>query len=423
MDKDSLLTATATADAFVEILPEFPESAYVGIAGEIADFYAEYLETPRQFLYMDCLAFMGSCLSPYVRTPLWEEPRLYVVKVAPYGTARKSMSQDLMQEFFAGMNTDVIGGTGSGEGLLEAVDGRNVVLMPDEFSLLVKKGRIEASSLPERLTELFNKNSTSYYLKGKVYHIEDARLTICSATTPELYMTMFNSQGTSGGLVSRLFVVLSGEVIIKPPPTIPRAKEHRLRERMKELIQREVDEADKIEDKVFRLTWGPGAEEAWMEYYRPLRLSGDRLAERLDSYGLRLVTLFAVSRGEDEISQDTVSRVVELLEYQRAARRLVQPVEAESLDAALAQHVLRVLANAPGVLVKRSALYRAVHAERYGPDCFTRVLRGLGSIGHVEKENEGRATRYRATREGLQTHLGFAWMRKVPQLPQGGDGT
>ena len=325
------------------------------------------------------------------------------------------MSQDLMQEFFADMDTDVIGGTGSGEGLLEAVGGDKenehhlpVVLMPDEFSLLVKKGRIEASSLPERLTELFNKNSTSYHLKGKVYTVTNARLSICSATTPELYMTMFDPQGTSGGLVSRLFVVLSGEAIIKPPPSIPREEEHRLRERMRAVIKREVDEAMKIENQIFRLSWGPGAEETWMEFYRPLRKSGDRLAERLDSYGLRLVTLFAVSRGEDEISQDTVSRVVDLLKYQWAARRMVQPVEAESLDAALAQHVLRVLVSAE-VSVKRSTLYRAVHAERYGPDCFTRVLRGLGSIGHVDKENEGRATCYRVTQEGVHTHLGLLW--------------
>ena len=320
------------------------------------------------------------------------------------------MSQDLMQEFFAGMDTDVIGGTGSGEGLLEAVGGLPVVLMPDEFSLLVKKGRIEASSLPERLTELFNKNSTSYYLKGKVYNVEDARLSICSATTPELYMTMFDPQGTSGGLVSRLFVVLSGEAIIKPPPTIPRAEEYRLRERMGEVIQREVDRAKKNENQLFRLGWGPGAEATWMEFYRPLRKSGDRLAERLDSYGLRLVALFAVSRGDDEISRDTVSRVVDLLDYQWAVRRMVQPVEAESLDAALAQHVLRVLVGAED-WVTRSALYRAVHAERYGPDCFARVLRGLGAIGHVERENEGRATSYRVTQEGVHTHLGFVWRK------------
>ncbi len=66
-----------------EDLPPFPEKAFVGLAGEFATTYAERLESPQQFFYLDYLAFLGAIISPYVRldTQLHEEPRIYGVKV------------------------------------------------------------------------------------------------------------------------------------------------------------------------------------------------------------------------------------------------------------------------------------------------------------------------------------------------------
>ena len=127
----------------------------------------------------------------------------------PYGSVRKSISQDAIRELFDG-SIRVIDSVGSGEGLLTQLKCGPVILMPDEFSRITKKARLEASTLPESMTTLFNSNRCSHYVRSKEnsIEVEDAHLSIVSATTPELYTTMFDPQGTSGGLVSRIFVVV-----------------------------------------------------------------------------------------------------------------------------------------------------------------------------------------------------------------------
>jgi hypothetical protein len=377
--------------------PKFPECAYVGLAGEVASYYADILEPPPCFLYMDYLTFQGGVLSPYLHTSIGEEPRLYTVKVAPYGSVRKSISQDAIRELFDG-SIRVVDSVGSGEGLLTQLNRGPVILMPDEFSRITKKARLEASTLPESMTTLFNSNRCSHYVRSKEnsIEVEDAHLSIVSATTPELYTTMFDPQGTSGGLVSRLFVVVSDEKRIKSPDIPDEGRVEFYRTKVKGQID-EIREKTKCGGERLVLPSAPDATERWKEYYNVLRQQDDRIYERLDTYGLRLAVLLAVTKEEWKISLATVESVIALLDYQKEARHAVQPVEAETWIAALAQLILRALRDGRW---KRSDLYDRVHAERYGVWYFDRALDGLKEMGWVKEKHDGRTRYYNLTDEG-----------------------
>jgi len=380
--------------------PKFPESAYVGLAGEVAHYYATILEPPPCFLYMDYLTFQGGVLSPYLHTSIGEEPRLYMVKVAPYGSVRKSISQDAIRELFDG-SIRVVDSVGSGEGLLTQLNRGPVILMPDEFSRITKKAKLEASTLPESMTTLFNSNRCSHYVRSREnsIEVEDAHLSIVSATTPELYTTMFDPQGTSGGLVSRIFVVVSDERRILRPALPDPEQVSIFRETLKKEIER-VRGKFKSPGERLIFPFAPDADALWMDYYTHLRQSADRTTERLDTYGLRLATNLAFTKVEWTISKATIESTIALLDYQKAARRVVQPVEAETWAASLAQLILRALSD--GKKWKRSDLYRRVHAERFGGRHFDQALSDLFSLDWIDK-NEGfdkRTRYYWITKEG-----------------------
>jgi len=273
--------------------------------------------------------------------------------------------------------------------------------MPDEFSRITKKARLEASTLPESMTTLFNSNRCSHYVRSREnsIEVEDAHLSIVSATTPELYTTMFDPQGTSGGLVSRIFVVVSDERRILRP-ALPDPEQVRIfRETLRKGMERVRDRFKSLGERLI-LPFAPDADNLWMDYYTHLRQNADRTTERLDTYGLRLATNLAFTKIEWTISKATVESTIALLDYQKAARRVVQPVEAETWAASLAQLILRALLD--GKKWKRSDLYKRVHAERFGGRHFDHALSDLFSLDWIDK-NEGfekRTRYYWITKEG-----------------------
>ncbi len=383
--------------------PPFPEKAMVGLAGEIAHFYAETQESPVSFFFMNTLAFLGAALGSSLLTLKEEEPRLYVVAVAPFGAARKSEALKHIRDLFGELAGCVIESVGSGEGLLKRFEKHpRVVLMPDELSRLVKKGGIDGSTLYETLTTLFTETTFSHHVSKQEasINVRDAHLTLVSATTPDLYTTMFDVAGITGGLVSRIFVVASGEKRIKPPVSPDPSKVHEYHEK----LRRQIEEATSgVAGR--SLTYTTEAEALWMEYYQELRKGTSPIFERLDTYGLRLPPLLGVTKVEKEVSLETVESVIALLEYQREVRLLVQPVEAENAIAGLGQLILRRLAN--GQWWGRSSLYKSVHADRHGTQKFDYALSNLTSIKFMETRDVSRGGReYRATVEGLKEARG-----------------
>ncbi len=316
--------------------------------------------------------------------------------------ARKSEALKHIRDLFGELAGHVIESVGSGEGLLKQFKKHTrVVIMSDEFSRLVKKGGIEGSTLPETLTTLFSETTFSHYVSKEdaSINVSDVHLTLVSATTPDLYTTMFDVAGITGGLVSRIFVVASDEKRIKPPVSPDPSKVHEYHEK----LRRQLEEATSgVAGR--SLTYTTKAEALWMEYYQELRKGTNPIFERLDTYGLRLTTLLGVTKDEKEVSLETVESGIALLEYQREVRLLVQPVEAENAIAGLGQLILRRLAD--GQWWGRSRLYKSVHADRYGTQKFDYALYNLKSIGFTETRTSGRGKEYRATAEGLKQARG-----------------
>ncbi len=382
--------------------PPFPEKAVVGLAGEIAHFYAETQESPVSFFFMNTLAFLGAALGSSLLTKKQEEPRLYVVAVAPFGAARKSEALKHIRDLFGELAGCVIDSVGSGEGLLKQLEQHTrVVLMSDEFSRLIKKGSIEGSTLPETLTTLFIETAFSHYVSKEEasINVRDVHLTLVSATTPDLYTTMFDVAGITGGLVSRIFVVASDEKRIKLPVAPDPSKVHEYREK----LRRQIKEATSgVAGRTLPYTTEAGA--LWMDYYQELRRGTNPIFERLDTYGLRLATLLGVTKDEKEVSLETVESGIALLEYQKEVRLLVRPVEAENPIARLGQLILRRLAD--GQWWGRSRLYKSIHADRQGALKFDYALSNLKSMEFTEMRTSGRGKEYRVTAEGLRQARG-----------------
>jgi hypothetical protein len=126
-----------------------------------------------------------------------------------------------------------------------------------------------------------------------------------------------------------------------------------------------------------RLT--PEALSIWSEFYAtiPRTVTGTRI----DSIGLRLAMLMALSAHKLEIDTDVIHAAIEIAKWQLAVREEVMPVEASNAIAALEQRICKVL-KSRGPLRERD-IRRYVNAERVGLWAFSTALSNLQQAGMV----------------------------------------
>jgi hypothetical protein len=103
-----------------------PEAGMIGLAKEFYDLYAAYLETPRSFLYLSFLTYLGTLIAKKVTlaSELEVEPRLYVVVVGESADTRKSTALHKADVFSRSVSPGfpVIKGVGSAEGAARALN-------------------------------------------------------------------------------------------------------------------------------------------------------------------------------------------------------------------------------------------------------------------------------------------------------------
>src|SRR5262249_29162062 len=129
---------------------------------------------------------------------LGSEPRLYGLKVAPYGTGKKTTADRLAEQFvgralsvaattpegeiyaecgYASQWMIVLPGAGSAEGLVTALEqNKRVLLVFDEFERFAKKATTEGSVLGTATNELFDKTSYANATKGNVLNLSGVYL-------------------------------------------------------------------------------------------------------------------------------------------------------------------------------------------------------------------------------------------------------
>jgi hypothetical protein len=365
----------------------FPEKAYLGVAADFADTLSTACESPKSYFYLSFLTCLGAlvgdrvCLQGATRAPA----RLYAILLGPSGLSRKSTAIKLTTDFFARnvLGFPVIRGLGSAEGLAKTIQKRNYtncLLVFDELRTFVDKAKIEGSILLSIVNTLFDETRAENHTKGHDIELENVHLSLLSACTLDTFANLFDANFVAIGFPNRLLLVLDeSKASIPVPREVPPSIEQALAQDLGAILYtlRSYTPGNPL---IMRLT--PEALAIWSEFYQtiPKTVTGTRI----DSIGLRLAMLIALSAHKTEIDADVIQAAISIAQWQLAVRDEVMPVEASNAIAALEQRICKVL-KSRGPLRERD-LRRYVHAERVGLWAFSTALSNLQQAGLVRYE-------------------------------------
>jgi hypothetical protein len=395
----------------------FPISGYVGVLAEIADAYSQRYESPKEFVYLDLLTIVGLILSGRVRADFGElkfQPRLNTLKVAKSGWMRKSSSTSFARRTIDRAVTlaekkarakslaaeqasdplataqtsthptiQVVAGVGSAEGLANAFQtSPRILLKFDEFRRLEKKANAEGSVLMYMINELSEGNEYDNHTKTAALEVRNGHLAILSNTTEEVYLSLQNAAEMGDvGFLNRWLLVYSDVQVRRPrPQAIPTEVLDPL---IEELAQKLADlppldeKGNTTTEIVLPLT--PEADRIWSEFYMEMEQSP--LTTRLDSLGPRLMALFAFLADKREVDADIVRAVLDVIEYQRQVRELLQPDDGVTADARVESAMRRQLKQR-GELTERK-LKQYSNCRRYGTQACSRAIESLSKSKEI----------------------------------------
>lgn len=397
--------------------PEFPRAAYLGIGAEFADLYAHHYESPKEFFYFDFLMLMGTSLSGSVRADFGDlktHPRLFGLKIGPSGTSKKSTSYDIAETFvrsawhkavrdksetaveeeeFWVAKTDqsdkifkIIPGAGSAEGILPVFRAnKRVFTYFDEFDRFEKKAGTEHSVLGTLFNELFERLSYSNYIAQNPTEVTDAHLGLLSNVPLDQFQSMASSGKLSKmGFWNRFAFVIGDRRqkchrIVAPSPEKVRELVERLAlclAPLWETVEKQV-KGKKVKvlqpKKELKLQLTTEARDRWAEFEDVLGTGGS--VTRLDTIGMRLMAILAVTSGKSEIDLEVVNAVLAFLQYQKTVRENYRPSQAQNVVAKMQEALLQALHKARKPLSDRD-LRRVTHADREGEEIYQKT-RGL----------------------------------------------
>ncbi len=393
----------------------FPQSGYIGVAAKFADVYSQQYESPKEFLYFDCLALIGAIISGRVRADfdLPCQPRFYAVKVAKSAWRRKSTSTRMAEKFVRGalevLDSErlrrrdwpqTVYGVGSGEGLARCLGPtlirqgkgkaalrqttRKAVLVFDEFRRFEAKANIKNSSLLPMVNELYERNEYDNVTKAGSDRIVDGHLVFLANSTEETYKDLLDApEFRDIGFLNRLLVIASDsrKRVAKPkapPASVVGPIQSELANYLASLPPLNGD-GSASREVVIPLT--PGAMEMWGGWYVALEETDE--TARLDNLGMRLMGLLAFSSGRSQIDEQLLGSVLDILGYERQVRSVYKPIEAENPWAKMEQKIRHVLAK-HGPLTERD-IRRYTNADRAGLKIFKNARLGLKQSGEIQR--------------------------------------
>jgi hypothetical protein len=321
---------------------------------------------------------LGCAISRHVRlnTALNVQPRLYTGLLGESWTAKKSTAIYHTDSFFQQVNHaqplfKTIYGLGSAEGVARALgdDGLPLLISFDELKTFVDKTKQEGNVGLPMITSLFEQNNWDNYTVKKTISIRDAHISFIAACTTATYERMWTATYIDIGFINRLFVVSCARTrkvaMPKMIPTVP----------LEALIRKTREQVISIIDgpRPRMLEIDQGGLALWEDWYQALEDSVH--ARRLDTIGMRLMLLLAVTTSSAKVTRDIVSRVIDILDYELRVRRLTDPIDAENIIAKLEEKIRRVVREHPGL--KRRQIQQRVHGSRYGIKLFNDALRNL----------------------------------------------
>ena len=377
---------------------EFPESAYLGWAGEYAALYSQYRESPKPFWYFSALTCLGALLGSRLTLQVgnYPQPRMFTVLVGESADDRKSTCIHETSRFFkeaVGDEYKTCGGLGSAEGLATILNDepqQPLLLVYDELRSFVAKANIQGSVLLPAVNTLFEENNYENATKGHTFKIHNAYLSVLAACTKETYQTMFDPSFGDMGFLNRLFVVnATGKRRFAMMPMIPNEEYHKLRVHLCEVW----DWACALED--YHRLDGRYAFEISTEarilfdtwYMNEFPQTSH--AKRLDTYAMRLMVLLAVSCKSIIITETIASAVIDILRYELEVRKEVEPIEAYNKVAAMEERVRRVLLKGPRKKNGTGGLHQYCNANKHGVFMFETAIENLFKAQQIRQNPDG----------------------------------
>lgn len=366
----------------------FPNRYITGIAGQFADLYSEYVESPKIFLFFSFLTAMGSVLANKITIDceLDIEPRLNTVLLGQSASERKSSSIKLSNDFFRDATIWIPGfpflnvcyGVGSAEGLAdELVEHNRLLLVYDEMASLFSKSKIQGSVLLPAVASLFENTHYQSRTAKKDVRIDNAHLSLLGASTIKTYETMWTSESIAVGFPNRLFVVPGKSTQAFPiPERIPE-------ERKRAIANTFYENYETCRNGRVVMTIEPQASAMFDTWYRSLPKSEH--AKRLETYAHRFMPLLAFNEGETVVNVGVMDAVIAIMNWELKIRTILDPIDADNKIAQMEANIKRHLGFKP--LTER-ALRQRVNADKYGMWMFSTALTNLEKAEEIRKNTK-----------------------------------
>jgi hypothetical protein len=354
----------------------FPSHIMTGAAGYFSEVLADCMEPPRHFFFMAYLTCLGAVLSSRItlRTELRPQARLYLVVLGESADDRKSTAISKTVDFFLSAVTDfrVCFGVGSAEGLQRRfLKDSNILLVYDELKAFVGKAKVDGSVLLPCVCTLFESNRYESHTKDREIILTGACLSILAASTIETYERTWDAAFQDIGMTNRLFIVPGqGKRQHAIPGQVPCHEW--------DMMKNDLGKVLRIVSATPELDVTPSARALYEAWY--LNLEQSIHTKRLDTYALRFLILLAVNASKSEVDEPIVQDTIDLMNWQLQARRLHDPIDADSAVAKIEEKIRRVLTTGPR---SDRDLKRTVHYNRIGTWVFTNAIRNLTKSNEI----------------------------------------
>lgn len=384
----------------------FPRSAFLGLGGEFVQLYEPRLESPPEFLFTAWHTCFGLAISPFVRLDLAFDvrPNQFTDLLGESARPRKSTAMKVAVSAWEKPEVDnphfrVEWGVGSAEGFARVFNGwsktvpadnRPTLFALDELQLLVEKAKQRGSILLQMLATLFESENYDGTTVKKRVRLRGCRVALLGASTIDTYANMWTQEFTAIGFPNRLFLVKGdAEKQVAIPKAPPATQVESLRERSYSLVNGIKAWSQQTEG---RLGLSDRAQRRWTEYYPTIDRSVH--AKRLDAYAFRWMMLLALSQEEFEVSDQTVERAIELVEYELRVRKLYDPIDADNNIARLEEKIRRLMADGElGRDYTWRYIFQFTNARRVGNWFLDTALGNLVRSGEIERVGTKKAWR------------------------------
>ena len=367
----------------------FPTDIISGVAGEFARLYSAHMEPPIEFFYIAFLTCLGNVLADRLTlaSEIQQQPRMYTVLLGESADERKSTAIQKVTKFFeeflggsiaeslreCGYYFCVSWGVGSAEGLQKALEEANKTLLGiDELKAFVGKCKTPGSVLLPVVNTLYEKNESDNRTKTTNVVLRDVYLSVLAACTAKTYEEIWDSTFTAIGFTNRLFIVPGrGRKRFSIPRQIPEEK--------KILVMHLLYGVIHLAEQIRMLPITENARNKYDQWY--MNLESSVHTKRLDTYALRLMSLLAVNDFKVEVDEETVDKVLALVNWQLAVRRQYDPIDADTIVAKLEEKVRRHL-SIKGPLTERD-LRRFTNADKAVIWAFRLAKKNLAVVGDI----------------------------------------